>query len=185
MLAGCSNNEDAPAAPPLDEAAAGAAETPPAAATEPSTSATMEAAHSSMVEGVADVKAMAAEAGQDATTAATEMQTQAAAAGQDAAMKQKAAALVAQYTPQLETLKSGASSIKALIDKNAAMLPEGVSTKYEELSAMIPRLTELVASLRNYQGGDLASITTNLQRDFEKSKALLTELKGMVPTDAL
>lgn len=141
----------------------------------------MEPAQSAMAEGSAELEQAAAAANEQAAATVDESATSAPAVdAQAAAMKEKAMGLIAQYSPQLDQLKSGAASIKSLIDQKASMLPAGVSEKYQELNAMLPQLTELVSSLQ-VQTGDLASLAAKVQADFQKANSLYDEIKAMLP----
>lgn len=146
-----------------------------------------EAAKAAVTDGGAEMKQMAAETEKTAMAAVEETKTEAAAMQKDqaAAMQQKATSLAEQYAPQLDMLKTGATSIKALIDKNASMLPAGVSEKYQELNTLLPQLTGLVASLKDYQGGDLANLATKAQTDFQKAKSLYAEINEMLPAGSI
>lgn len=181
VLAGCGQKEEVPEAPPADEATVGAAEASQAAGTESAAPSVMEPAQSAMAEGSAELEQAAATANEQAAATVDESATSAPAVdAQAAAMKEKAMGLIAQYSPQLDQLKSGAASIKSLIDQKASMLPAGVSEKYQELNAMLPQLTELVSSLQ-VQTGDLASLAAKVQADFQKANSLYDEIKAMLP----
>ena len=97
------------------------------------------------------------------------------------ALQTQAKQLLTQYSGELATLKSGVANLKTLIDKNANMLPAGVSAKYQELTTLMPKLESMVESLKNYQTADLASIVPKLQTDFATAQKLYTEIKGLLP----
>lgn len=97
------------------------------------------------------------------------------------ALKAQAEQLLTQYSGELATLKSGAVTLKGLIDKNAAMLPAGVAAKYQELNALLPQLSTMVDSLKDYQSADLTTLVPKLKADFGNAQKLYAEIKGMLP----
>lgn len=94
---------------------------------------------------------------------------------------ERAESLVSQYSIELATLKEQVGSLKSVIDQHKDMLPAGVTEKYAELEALLPRLTGMVDSLRNYQTADLTKLVPQLQEDFAKARALYGEIKGLLP----
>jgi colicin import membrane protein len=98
-----------------------------------------------------------------------------------AVLKMQAEQLLSQYSGELATLKSGAIMLKGLIDKNAGMLPAGVAEKYKEFNALLPGLSSMVDSLKDYQTADLTSLVPKLKADFGNAQKLYTEIKGMLP----
>lgn len=97
------------------------------------------------------------------------------------ALKAQAEQLLSEYSGELATLKSGAATLKGLIDKNAAMLPAGVAAKYDEFNALLPQLSTMVDSLKNYQSADLTTLVPKLKADFGTAQKLYAEIKGMIP----
>lgn len=94
---------------------------------------------------------------------------------------ERAESLVSQYSTELATLKEQVGALKSVIDQHKDMLPAGVTEKYAELEALLPRLTGMVDSLRNYQTADLTKLVPQLQEDFAKARALYGEIKGLLP----
>jgi hypothetical protein len=172
--AGCSKKEEKPPAPaaapnPPTAPATGGTSTP-AAATSPASSANAvtDAARQRASEVDAVMKDAAPAAGTAATASMQAMQTQA---------KQ----LLSQYSGELATLQTGAANLKALIDKHAAMLPAGISAKYQELNTLLPRLESMVESLKNYQTTDIGALVPKLQADFATAQKLYGEIKAALP----
>ncbi|MGH8020032.1 MAG: hypothetical protein ACREIA_17490 [Opitutaceae bacterium] len=96
-------------------------------------------------------------------------------------MQKEADSLLAKYSTQIGSLKTGASALKRIIDQNASMLPEGVQTKYRELESLVPQMSSLADSLKGYQGTDLNSIQSKLQADYGTAKDLYNDIREMLP----
>jgi hypothetical protein len=199
LLVGCSKKETK-AEPP-----AVAAAPQPAAVTAKQTAEQMAAAAQRTAAAGSQMAAAGAETArkeaQTATAAVAEMQksaqsslaatpptpaapatpTPAAAAPVTASVQQQAADLYTRYSAELDVVTKNAAALKKIVDQNLAMLPAGVQTKYKEFNALLPGLTTLVGSLKDYQKVDLATIVPKLQTDFAKVQKLYGEIRGMLP----
>jgi len=132
----------------------------------------------------AKAEADAAKAKAEAEMAKMEADAEAAKADAEArtaSMQAQTAGLLEKYSAELSTLKKGASALKAIVDQNAALLPEGVQTKYKELDALIPELSSLANSLKSYQGTDLSGIQSKLQSDFGSARKIYNDIRDMLP----
>jgi hypothetical protein len=103
------------------------------------------------------------------------------ASGNLTALKAQAEQLLTKYSGELTTLKTNLANVKALIDKNANLLPANVTTKYQELNALLPKLNGMVDSLRNVQTADLTNLVPKLQAEFGNAQKLYAEIKAALP----
>ncbi len=172
---GCSKKSDAPATPETapGTSAPAAPTAPQAPATQTSVptanpAAATAAATDAAKQRMGDVDAAMKDAASSASGVTDALQTQA---------KQ----MLTQYSGELASLQAGVAKVKALIDQNSAMLPAGVASKYQELNALLPKLTTMVDSLKNYQNADIANLLPKLKTDFATAQKLYAEIKAAIP----
>lgn len=196
-LAGCSKKEPAPPAAntPATPAAAApqAAEpTPPAAATAatptqapapvtpaatPAPAATAPQAQTPALPG-GMANSLTALQNEAQKTSEGGMAGIAASAG---ALQKEAEELLARYSGELATIKSGALAVKQYVEKHPEILPEAAKAKYQQLTAMVPQLESLVATLKDYKKADLTTLVPKLQKDFAQAKSLYSEVRALLP----
>lgn len=166
---------------PTAEVIAGAA-----AASEEARKAAERAADTARAE--AEVAAAAAEKQAEAVAAKVKADAEAAAAKAEAEakaaaaeVKAQAADLMARYSEEIDALKANATKLAGLIDKNADVLPAEVTAKYNEFKELIPEVSAMVESLKDYQGADLQNIVSKIQADTGKAAELYREIVEMIP----
>ena len=132
----------------------------------------------------AEAAAAAAKAEAEAAAAAAKAEAEAAAAEAQAQMESvqaQAAEMLAKYSGEIDALKANVSKLAEIVDKNADVLPAGVAEKYGELKTLVPEVSSMVQSLKDYKGTDLTNLVSKIETDFGKAADLYKETMALIP----
>jgi len=193
-LAAEKTEADAIAAQAADEAAeiasataAADAETA-AAAVAAEAKAEADAARIRADEETTSAKAQAEAAAAEAAAALEAEAAAAAAAAADAAaeaaadsIQKQANEILAKYSGEIDALKANVSKLAEIVDQNADALPAGVAEKYSELKTLVPEVSSMVQSLKDYKGTDLDNLVSKIESDYGKAADLYKEAMALIP----
>ena len=88
----------------------------------------------------------------------------------------QSADILAKQLGQIDALKATTSKLAKIVEDNADTLPAGVAEKHDGLKSLVPEVSSLVQSLKDYQGTDLVDI----DGDYSKVIGLYQEAMALV-----
>ena len=100
--------------------------------------------------------------------------------GLTSALLDQSADLLAKYTGHIGTLNDNTSKLAKIIDDNADALPDGVAAKYDELKSLVPQVSAMVQSLKDYQGTGLVDLVSKIDGDYTKAIDLYDEAMALM-----
>jgi hypothetical protein len=93
----------------------------------------------------------------------------------------KASSLLSEYTGKVSSLSGSVKELEPLIEQAAGALSPQLTQSYNELKTLLPELSTMVASLKDYQGTDLANVTSKIQTDYTEAEALYKRVLELMP----
>ena len=118
------------------------------------------------------------------TAAKPQAEAEAAAAeaqAQVGSVQAQAAEMLVKYSAEIGALQTNVSKLADIVGKNADLLPAGVSEKYGELKELVPEVSSMVQSLKDYQGADLGTLVSKIEADYSKATGLYKEAMALIP----
>jgi hypothetical protein len=99
-------------------------------------------------------------------------------------LAEKASSLLSEYTGKISTLSGSVKELEPLIKQAAGALSPQLTQSYNELKNLLPELSTMIASLKNYQGTDLANVTSKIQADYTEAEGLYKKVLELMPQKA-
>ncbi len=96
-------------------------------------------------------------------------------------LAEKASSLLSEYTGKVSSLSGSVKELEPLIEQAAGALSPQLTQSYNELKTLLPELSTMVASLKDYQGTDLANVTSKIQTDYTEAEALYKRVLELMP----
>ncbi|MBL4575327.1 MAG: hypothetical protein JKY51_04405 [Opitutaceae bacterium] len=93
----------------------------------------------------------------------------------------QASSLLSEYTEKFSTLSGSVKELEPLMAKAAGTLSPELTQSYDQLKALMPELSNLMGSLKNYQGTDLANLTAKLKTDYAETENLYKKVLALMP----